>query len=67
VTAGPGAVRPAAAGQDTSGLFPAGTAVTFLTVYDWSGPDGVVGASAHVHLACTVRLAAFPPSLKPPA
>jgi mannose-6-phosphate isomerase-like protein (cupin superfamily) len=41
------------AGQDTSGLFPAGTAVTFLTVYDWSGPDGVVGGSAHVHLACT--------------
>lgn len=37
----------------TAGLFPAGTAVTFLTVYDWSGPDGVTGGSAHVHLACT--------------
>jgi mannose-6-phosphate isomerase-like protein (cupin superfamily) len=39
--------------QDTAGLFPAGTAVSFLTVYDWSGPDGVTGGSAHVHLACT--------------
>jgi mannose-6-phosphate isomerase-like protein (cupin superfamily) len=37
----------------TAGLFPAGTAVTFLTVYDWSGPDAVTGGSAHVHLACT--------------
>jgi mannose-6-phosphate isomerase-like protein (cupin superfamily) len=34
-------------------LFPGGTAVTHLTVYDWSGPDGVIGGSAHVHLACT--------------
>ena len=51
MTAGPdrGQLSP----QDTAGLFPAGTAVSFLTVYDWSGPDGVTGGSAHVHLACT--------------
>jgi mannose-6-phosphate isomerase-like protein (cupin superfamily) len=34
-------------------LFPGGTSVTHLTVYDWPGPDGLVGGSAHVHLACT--------------
>jgi mannose-6-phosphate isomerase-like protein (cupin superfamily) len=44
---------PDPAGPDPAGLFPAGTAVTYLSVYDWSGPDGVVGGSAHVHLACT--------------
>jgi mannose-6-phosphate isomerase-like protein (cupin superfamily) len=38
---------------DTSPLFPGGTSVTNLTVYDWPGPDGLVGGSAHVHLACT--------------
>jgi mannose-6-phosphate isomerase-like protein (cupin superfamily) len=38
---------------DLARLFPAGTAVSHLAVYDWSGPDGVVGGSAHVHLACT--------------
>jgi hypothetical protein len=37
----------------TGQLFPAGTAVTHLAVYDWSTPDGLVGGSAHVHLACT--------------
>jgi mannose-6-phosphate isomerase-like protein (cupin superfamily) len=37
----------------TSPAFPGGTAVTHLTVYDWPGPDGLVGGSAHVHLACT--------------
>jgi mannose-6-phosphate isomerase-like protein (cupin superfamily) len=41
------------AGPEAAGLFPGGTAVTHLTVYDWSGPDSVVGGSAHVHLACT--------------
>jgi mannose-6-phosphate isomerase-like protein (cupin superfamily) len=33
--------------------FPAGTSVTHLTVYDWTGQDGLAGGSAHVHLACT--------------
>jgi mannose-6-phosphate isomerase-like protein (cupin superfamily) len=41
------------AGSDASLLFPGGTSVTHLTVYDWPGPDGLVGGSAHVHLACT--------------
>lgn len=56
MTAGPGESQlspPGDARQDTAGLFPAGTAVTFLTVYDWSGPDAVASGSAHVHLACT--------------
>ncbi len=34
-------------------LFPAGTGVSHLAVYDWSSPDGLRGGSAHVHLACT--------------
>jgi mannose-6-phosphate isomerase-like protein (cupin superfamily) len=34
-------------------MFPAATAVTNLAVYDWTGPDGLTGGSAHVHLACT--------------
>jgi mannose-6-phosphate isomerase-like protein (cupin superfamily) len=38
---------------DLARLFPGGTAVSLLSVYDWSGPDGVAGGSAHVHLACT--------------
>lgn len=38
---------------DLGRLFPAGTAVSCLTVYDQTGPDGVAGGSAHVHLACT--------------
>lgn len=33
--------------------FPGGTAVTRLRVYDWAGPDGLPGGSAHVHLLCT--------------
>jgi hypothetical protein len=36
-----------------TGVFPAGTAPSRLTVYDWSGPDGLPGGSAHAHLACT--------------
>jgi mannose-6-phosphate isomerase-like protein (cupin superfamily) len=36
-----------------SNPFPAATGVTHLAVYDWSGPDGRPGGSAHVHLACT--------------
>jgi len=40
-------------GLDLARLFPAGTAVSFLTVYDWTGPEGIAGGSAHVHLACT--------------
>jgi mannose-6-phosphate isomerase-like protein (cupin superfamily) len=43
VTGGPDLARP----------FPGGTAVSLLSVYDWSGPDGAAGGSAHVHLACT--------------
>ncbi|MQA84553.1 MAG: cupin [Streptosporangiales bacterium] len=38
---------------DLSRLFPAGTAVSHLAVYDWSSPDGLRGGSAHVHLTCT--------------
>ncbi|GAA1848060.1 cupin domain-containing protein [Asanoa iriomotensis] len=34
-------------------VFPGGTGVTHLTVYDWTGPDGLPGGSAHVHLVCT--------------
>jgi mannose-6-phosphate isomerase-like protein (cupin superfamily) len=33
--------------------FPGGTAVTGLRVYDWPGPDGQPGGSAHLHLAST--------------
>jgi mannose-6-phosphate isomerase-like protein (cupin superfamily) len=33
--------------------FPAGTAVSHLDVYNWMGPDGRRGGSAHVHLTCT--------------
>lgn len=38
---------------DPSLAFPGATAVTGLDVYDWSGPDGEPGGSAHVHLLCT--------------
>jgi hypothetical protein len=41
------------AARDPAQLFPSGTAVTHLAVYDWSGPDELRGGSAHVHLACT--------------
>lgn len=41
----------AAAGEGLG--FPGGTAVTGLRVYDWPGPDGLPGGSAHVHLAST--------------
>jgi mannose-6-phosphate isomerase-like protein (cupin superfamily) len=44
---------PGPRGPDLARLFPGGTAVSLLAVYDWSGPDGVAGGSAHVHLACT--------------
>lgn len=37
----------------TTPVFPGGTAVSQLTVYDWSSPDGLRGGSAHVHLTCT--------------
>jgi mannose-6-phosphate isomerase-like protein (cupin superfamily) len=40
-------------GPDLARLFPAGTAVSHLSVYDWSSPDGLRGGSAHVHLTCT--------------
>jgi mannose-6-phosphate isomerase-like protein (cupin superfamily) len=41
------------AGPFPAGPFPAGTALTNLAVYDWTGPDGLTGGSAHVHLTCT--------------
>jgi hypothetical protein len=41
------------AGPSPAGPFPAGTALTNLAVYDWTGPDGLTGGSAHVHLTCT--------------
>ncbi len=40
-------------GEHLTPLFPAGTSVSHLAVYDWSSPDGLRGGSAHVHLACT--------------
>jgi mannose-6-phosphate isomerase-like protein (cupin superfamily) len=33
--------------------FPGATGVTMLEVYDWAGPDGLRGGSAHVHFAST--------------
>ena len=33
--------------------FPGATALTMLDVYEWAGPDGLRGGSAHVHLAST--------------
>jgi mannose-6-phosphate isomerase-like protein (cupin superfamily) len=33
--------------------FPGATGITRLDVYDWEGPDGSCGGSAHVHLLCT--------------
>jgi mannose-6-phosphate isomerase-like protein (cupin superfamily) len=47
------AAQPAPPGPDLARLFPGGTAVSLLAVYDWPGPDGAPGGSAHVHLACT--------------
>jgi mannose-6-phosphate isomerase-like protein (cupin superfamily) len=50
----PAAADPAGpAAPDPARLFPAGTAVSHLAVYDWSSPDGLRGGSAHVHLTCT--------------
>jgi len=37
----------------TAGPFSGATAVTHLAVYDWLGPDGLTGGSAHVHLTST--------------
>ena len=34
-------------------LFPGGTAVSGLQVYEWTADDGLCGGSPHVHLACT--------------
>lgn len=33
--------------------FPGATAVTWLDVYDWDGPDGLAGGSPHLHMVCT--------------
>jgi hypothetical protein len=38
---------------DVRQLFPGGTEVSHLAVYDWSGPDGRPGGAAHMHLVCT--------------
>jgi hypothetical protein len=38
---------------DPAQLFPGGTGVTHLAVYDWSGPDGRPGGAAHMHFVCT--------------
>jgi mannose-6-phosphate isomerase-like protein (cupin superfamily) len=53
VTAGPEQPRGSGGRPPGGQLFPAATAVTNLAVYDWTGPDGLTGGSAHVHLACT--------------
>ena len=34
-------------------VFPGGTAVSQLQVYEWAADDGLCGGSPHVHLACT--------------
>lgn len=34
-------------------IFPGGTAVSQLQVYEWAADDGLRGGSPHVHLACT--------------
>jgi mannose-6-phosphate isomerase-like protein (cupin superfamily) len=34
-------------------VFPGGTAVSGLQVYEWAAADGLCGGSPHVHLACT--------------
>lgn len=34
-------------------IFPGGTAVSGLEVYDWPAADGCCGGSPHVHLVCT--------------
>ena len=34
-------------------VFPGGTAVSGLHVYEWAADDGLCGGSPHVHLACT--------------
>ncbi|MET0237882.1 MAG: cupin domain-containing protein [Kibdelosporangium sp.] len=34
-------------------IFPGGTAVTGLTVYQWPAEDGRCGGSPHIHLTCT--------------
>ena len=34
-------------------VFPGGTAVSGLKVYEWAADDGLCGGSPHVHLACT--------------
>ena len=34
-------------------VFPGGTAVSGLQVYEWAADDGLCGGSPHVHLACT--------------
>lgn len=38
---------------ESTPAFPGATGVTLLDVYDWTGPDGLPGGSAHVHLAST--------------
>ncbi len=42
-----------AATSGASSPLPGGVGVSRLTVYDTATPDGLVGGSAHVHLACT--------------
>ncbi len=34
-------------------MFPGGTAVSRVRIYDWPTPDGLRGGSPHVHLVCT--------------
>jgi hypothetical protein len=34
-------------------VFPGGTSVSGLQVYDWEADDGLCGGSPHVHLTCT--------------
>lgn len=39
--------------HETPALLPGGVGLSRLTVYDTAAPDGLIGGSAHVHLACT--------------
>lgn len=43
----------AAADVTETPVFPGGTAVSGLRVYEWAADDGLCGGSPHVHLACT--------------
>jgi mannose-6-phosphate isomerase-like protein (cupin superfamily) len=52
-TAAPGDATDAEAGATTGAAVPGGIGVSLLKVYDIDAPDGLVGGTPHVHLACS--------------